>query len=1218
MKTRLLALGAASAFTLTSPVPAEIFSAVLPSSRAVQTGEAATLFGTILNNSPGTATNCAPTLGTTLNANFSYQTTDANNALIGMPDTPVDVPASASQSFLLVVEPTAAFPSTTVKVVFDCTNTAPAPVFTGVNTAVVTATSAPTPDLIAIASTPTADGVLRIPGENTTALFAAAAVNIGVGGTMVAEADTGLASIPVDVSVCPTNADGVCLAPPGVEAPKTVLSGDVQTFNVFARSSGPIAFDPVANRINVRFATLDGGILGSTSVALTSAAGGSNNAAPIADAGEDQVWEGGEVTLNGTGSSDPDGDAIAFAWALARPKGSAASLADPNSEKTSFTPDVPGQYVAQLVVADQEAFSIPDVVVITATGQLDVTASFETLTLELGGSVNLTTTVAYADDGSGEMHTVAIDQQVTPDIGLAVTPTINGEFIANNDTTQVYNQVLTPSVAGGYEITTTATIEATGESATVVSQLAVIEPSSDPILFTPGANPSVAPPDETTSVRFTTRIDNLDGTGTVEIVSLDGLFMPITMNDTGGNGDLLADDGVFSATVVVNSSLGGLSAGDCAEFQTVLIEGGDEHRSPVVEVCFSAYGGLAATPAGTPVFNGNGSDGPSAAAPANAGGESVIANELFVYVIDGLSEHAVGEIAASINAQVVGGLPQENLYQLRLNTMPASREALQALADALASRPDILAVELNAVGTFDAVSPSDPSFGSQGHLVEVRADEAWVVARGWSFDIIGIVDSGVNLQHPDLDGRILGTGLDLSPNPGANADDTDGHGTGVAGVAAAETDNGIHVAGMTWSNPIYPVKLSDVGEALTVAVGASGIRAAADAGALVINNSWGFYESSAMSQLCSAVTYARNRGAIVVGTSGNYPPVQGQRLYPAACSGVIAVGASDGGTVAGFSNTGSWVDIAAPGVSILTTAKGGGTYSPSGTSFAAPAVTGVIALIAGREAGLSGPRVANTEIVRRLRATATLVSSLSLIGGRKIDAFEAVFNGDFEDPALSYWTRLASGQTNGGIASATPRSGNLMGYVSTGPGGQETTGGLSQRFVIQEGVTRIPISFEWAFLSEEFNEYCNTEFDDDVSITLTHSGGTATLLQTSVNELCAANDDNLPDINTSFDQGDVKWTGWQHCSMTVDVAPGEAVFSIQTTDAGDEIYDTVVLVDAIRFNNDALPNQGPNSQFCGAASVQAIDWLPLRELTDEEREVRRKAYRERWGYYPNE
>jgi hypothetical protein len=146
-----------------------------------------------------------------------------------------------------------------------------------------------------------------------------------------------------------------------------------------------------------------------------------------------------------------------------------------------------------------------------------------------------------------------------------------------------------------------------------------------------------------------------------------------------------------------------------------------------------------------------------------------------------------------------------------------------------------------------------------------------------------------------------------------------------------------------------------------------------------------------------------------------------------------------------------------------------------------------------------------------------------------------------------------------------------MGFISTGPGGAQNSGGLVQNFSIQPGISQIPISFRWAFLSEEFLEFCNSQFDDIVRVSLTNGGQTQNLLETSVNSLCAeANLIALPDLD--FDRGDVHWTGWRDTILpAVAVQPGPAELRIQMEDIGDQIFDSVFLIDAIRFNVDPLP-----------------------------------------------
>ena len=133
------------------------------------------------------ATDCSIAPSTSVPADFSYQTTDpATNALVGTPDTPVDVAAGALQTFLFAFTPTAEILPTDVQLRFDCSNTEPAPVTLGLNTLLMSASSIPVPDIVALAATPTADGTLRLPGVNGSGAFAVASVNVGSIGTIIA------------------------------------------------------------------------------------------------------------------------------------------------------------------------------------------------------------------------------------------------------------------------------------------------------------------------------------------------------------------------------------------------------------------------------------------------------------------------------------------------------------------------------------------------------------------------------------------------------------------------------------------------------------------------------------------------------------------------------------------------------------------------------------------------------------------------------------------------------------------------------------------------------------------------------------------------------------------------------------------------------------------------------------------------------------------------
>jgi hypothetical protein len=249
--------------------PTSLVAAVLPSSRSVQVGATATAFATIINAGSATAILCAPALATALPAAFTYQTTDpATNQVIGSANTPISVGAGAMQSFVFALTPSAAIAPTDVQLSFDCANTDPAPINVGLNTLLLSASVTPVPDIVALAATATNDGIVNIPGTNGTGAFAVATVNVGVGADITASADTGGASLPVNLFICQTDpGTGACLASLTSSVTTTINANATPTFAVFVQGGGTVTFDPAANRIFVRFSS--GGVTrGSTSVGV--------------------------------------------------------------------------------------------------------------------------------------------------------------------------------------------------------------------------------------------------------------------------------------------------------------------------------------------------------------------------------------------------------------------------------------------------------------------------------------------------------------------------------------------------------------------------------------------------------------------------------------------------------------------------------------------------------------------------------------------------------------------------------------------------------------------------------------------------------------------------------------------------------------------------------------------------------------------------------------
>jgi hypothetical protein len=246
-----------------------LLAAVLPSSRSVQVDGTATVFATIINTAATTATSCSIAVAGSLPAAFVYQTTNsATNALTGTANTPVDIPGNGSQSFVLALTPIAAFAPVNAAFNFACTNTSPAPINIGLNTLLLSGSTTPVPDVVALAASGD-PGIVDIAGANGTGAFAVATVNLGAGTTITASANTGIATLPVTLTICQTvPATGQCMAAPAASVTTKFQPNATPTFGIFATGSGSVSFDPANNRVFVQFADPSGTVRGETSVAV--------------------------------------------------------------------------------------------------------------------------------------------------------------------------------------------------------------------------------------------------------------------------------------------------------------------------------------------------------------------------------------------------------------------------------------------------------------------------------------------------------------------------------------------------------------------------------------------------------------------------------------------------------------------------------------------------------------------------------------------------------------------------------------------------------------------------------------------------------------------------------------------------------------------------------------------------------------------------------------
>jgi len=255
----------------TASATAALFSAILPSSRSTQVDTPATVFATISSTNEAAVTGCSVALLSPVDADFSYQTTDAvTNTPTGSANTPVTIPAMGSQSFVLTITANSEMAATDVSFTFSCDNDGPAPTFIKLNTLLFSASATPVSDVIALVATVSNDGIVTMPGSPALGFFTVASVNIGTSSTITVTPSLGISTPAIDhLLICQTDLPGACMSPAAAGSLSlTIDNGATPTFAVFATTDEAMSLDPANNRIFVEF-TEDGAPRGLTSVALT-------------------------------------------------------------------------------------------------------------------------------------------------------------------------------------------------------------------------------------------------------------------------------------------------------------------------------------------------------------------------------------------------------------------------------------------------------------------------------------------------------------------------------------------------------------------------------------------------------------------------------------------------------------------------------------------------------------------------------------------------------------------------------------------------------------------------------------------------------------------------------------------------------------------------------------------------------------------------------------
>ncbi|MDC0705760.1 MULTISPECIES: S8 family peptidase [Priestia] len=250
-------------------------------------------------------------------------------------------------------------------------------------------------------------------------------------------------------------------------------------------------------------------------------------------------------------------------------------------------------------------------------------------------------------------------------------------------------------------------------------------------------------------------------------------------------------------------------------------------------------------------------------------------------------------------------------------------------------------------------TPNDPFFAYQYGPQKVQAPDAWDVTTSNGNIKIAIIDTGVQLNHPELAIKLWPGYNFVEGN--LNPNDGNGHGTHVAGIAGALTENSLGIAGIAPSASIIPVRALDNSGNGTLSNIANAITYSTNAGAKVINLSLGSSQGSIT--LENAINHAWNQGVVIVAAAGN--EASNTLTYPAAYQNVIAVASTDiNDQKSDFSNYGTWVEVSAPGSTILSTYTGSYYAYLSGTSMACPHVAGLAALLAAQ--GKNNVQIKNT------------------------------------------------------------------------------------------------------------------------------------------------------------------------------------------------------------------------------------------------------------------
>lgn len=332
--------------------------------------------------------------------------------------------------------------------------------------------------------------------------------------------------------------------------------------------------------------------------------------------------------------------------------------------------------------------------------------------------------------------------------------------------------------------------------------------------------------------------------------------------------------------------------------------------------------------------------------------------------------------ASRLGLEEISFVPEINWFRFRITDGAAVDEKLQLVHGV----PGVLSAQAAAFGEW-SYTPNDPKYANQWGMPKVKMPTAWDLAGGGSTKYMAIVDSGVDLDHEDL-GFIYGWNfVDGTSNRG---DDCVGHGSMVAGTAAAFTGNGKGIAGINYAAPILSARIdkwnATAGTCIPYEPAAvEAIYYSVNNGASAITASWTFSGTdSAHQALKDAVNYAWSKNVMVVAAVPNNGASNFNNYVPARWYNVVTVGGTNSSDKkASFAAYGApGLDLSAPAVSIYSTTRTGGYAYGDGVSFAVPFVAGTIGLLKKRYPGITSQQIKD-----RLWNTADKVGGYSYTSG---------------------------------------------------------------------------------------------------------------------------------------------------------------------------------------------------------------------------------------------